>query len=64
MEKAKGAMGNIQEHIGAGGRTVRPPEENPKTLSEMGLTKDKSSTCTYVLISCRPPLKPKPLRLF
>ena len=44
MEKAKGTNGQLHGRDSSGGRTVRPPEEQPKTLADMGLTKDKSST--------------------
>ena len=43
MEKAKGVQGQLQGRDSSGGRVTRPPEDQPKTLSEMGVTKDQSS---------------------
>lgn len=43
LEKAKGSQGQLQGRDSSGGSVVRPPEKQPKTLSEMGLTKDQSS---------------------
>ena len=42
-EKAKGSKGQLIGRDPSGGSVVRPPEQNVKTLSEMGITKDQSS---------------------
>jgi len=44
MEKAKGTNGQLHGRDSSGPRMVRGPEDKPKTLSDMGLTYDKSST--------------------
>lgn len=46
MEKAKG--GDFGGRIGKDSRAQRPSNEKPKTLSQMGITKDRSSRAQLV----------------
>lgn len=39
MDKAKGAQGQLSGRDSSGGFTIRPPEEQPKTLSDLGIGK-------------------------
>ena len=43
MEKAKGTQGQLNGRDTSGGRTIRPPENKNRPLSNMGLSKDQSS---------------------
>ncbi|MGI2326070.1 MULTISPECIES: hypothetical protein [unclassified Methylococcus] len=39
MDKAKGAQGQLSGRDSSGGFTIRPPEEQPQTLSDLGIGK-------------------------
>jgi len=41
MEKAQGSRGVVENF--SGGRHQRPPEDDVRTLSQMGISKDRSS---------------------
>lgn len=43
MDKAKGARGQLNGRDSSGGSVVRPPEQETRTLSDLGITKDQSS---------------------
>lgn len=43
MDKAKGARGQLNGRDVSGGSVVRPPEQQHRTLSDLGITKDQSS---------------------
>ena len=42
-EKSKGSVGQLRGRDSSGGRVLRPPEDQPKTLAQLGVSKDQSS---------------------
>jgi hypothetical protein len=42
-EMARGTRGQLAGREASGGRVIRPPEDQPKTLAEMNISKDQSA---------------------